>query len=198
MRTIPFLLAAALAVPVAIAGDRASSTPAARHAGSGPAAAAACPAFLDREFRRLHAAGTVNLCAVAAGRPLLIVNTASHCGYTSQFKGLEALHQKYRERGLVVVGFPSDSFNQESADAAETAEVCYVNYGVKFTMVATSPVKGKDANPVFRELARQSREPGWNFNKYLVTADGRVAQHFDSRVAPDSPELAAAIERVLN
>lgn len=197
MRTIPLVLAAILTSQVAVAADRASPAPVSPGAGSGDVRAAACPAFLDREFRRLHSSAKVNLCDVAAGRPLLIVNTASHCGYTSQFKGLEALHQKYRERGLVVVGFPSDSFNQEAADAAETAEVCYVNYGVKFTMVATSPVKGPEANPVFRELARQSREPGWNFNKYLVTADGKVAQHFDSRVAPDSPQLAAAIERVL-
>lgn len=195
MRLIPLLISGALVANVALAADRAGGP--ASVAPAATTATAACPAFLNRTFRRLHSSAEVNLCEVAAGRPLLIVNTASHCGYTSQFQGLEALHQKYRERGLVVVGFPSDSFNQEAADAAETAEVCYINYGVKFTMVATSPVKGADANPVFRELARQSREPTWNFNKYLVTADGRVARYFDSRVAPESPELAAEIERVL-
>lgn len=196
MRSIPFLVTAALAANVAFAADRAA--PGVTTVGAGSASVTApCPAFLDREFRRLHSSEKVNLCRIAAGRPVLIVNTASHCGYTSQFKGLEALHQKYRARGLVVVGFPSDSFDQESADAAETADVCYVNYGVKFTMVATSAVKGPDANPVFRELARQSREPAWNFNKYLVTADGKVARHFDSRVAPESPELENAIEGVL-
>lgn len=139
----------------------------------------------------------MNLCSVAAGHPLLIVNTASHCGYTPQFKGLEALHEKYRARGLVVIGFPSDSFNQESADAAETAEVCYKNFGVTFTMLEASPVKGAGANPVFRELAKQTREPSWNFNKYLVTADGKVARYFDSGVTPESKELNEAIERVL-
>lgn len=197
MRPIPFLIAAALAANVAFAANRTAPTNTTPGGADSATATAPCPAFLDREFRRLHSSGTVNLCRIAAGRPVLIVNTASHCGYTSQFKGLEALHQKYRARGLVVVGFPSDSFDQEAADAAETADVCYVNYGVKFTMVATSPVKGPDANPVFRELARQSREPAWNFNKYLVTADGKVARHFDSRVTPESPELNDAIERIL-
>jgi glutathione peroxidase len=204
MRLLP--LAAALvatAIPYAAdAADRAAASGAtsvaAAPAGTNvPAPAAACPAFLNREFRRLHSSQKVNLCTLAAGRPLLLVNTASHCGYTSQFRGLQALHEKYGARGLVVVGFPSDSFNQEAADASETAEVCYVNYGVKFTMVETTPVKGRDANPVFQELARQSREPQWNFNKYLVTADGKVAQYFGSGVAPDSAELAGAIERVL-
>lgn len=198
MRPIPFIVAAALAVSVAFAAERTTQTAPLTIAGTGATTPAApCPAFLDREFRRLHSSEKVNLCRIAAGRPLLIVNTASHCGFTSQFEGLQALHERYRDRGLVVVGFPSDSFNQEAAEAAETAEVCYVNYGVKFTMLATSAVKGPDANPVFRELARQSREPAWNFNKYLVTANGKVVRHFGSGVAPESPELADAIERVL-
>lgn len=195
MRSITFLAVATLSIGIAAAAER--SAPASATVAAGTASGATCPAFLNREFRRLHSAEKVNLCSIAAGRPLLIVNTASHCGYTSQFKGLEALHQKYRERGLVVIGFPSDSFDQEAADAAETAEVCYVNYGVKFTMVETTPVKGPSANPVFRELARQAREPSWNFNKYLVAADGRVVQHFDSRVTPESAEFARAIEQVL-
>ena len=76
--------------------------------------AANCPAFLDHDFKKLHSSQSVNLCKEFAGRPLLIVNTASHCGYTPQFKGLEALHKKYQARGLVVVGFPSDDFNQEA------------------------------------------------------------------------------------
>lgn len=162
-----------------------------------PARAADCPAWLDHELPMLRAAGTVNLCKAAAGKPLLVVNTASYCGYTSQFRGLEALHQKYRDRGLVVVGFPSDDFNQEDADQARTAEVCYINYGVKFTMLAPSPVTGNAANPVFRELARQSRAPGWNFNKYLVAPDGRVVKYFGSSVDPAARELTDAIEQQL-
>jgi glutathione peroxidase len=165
---------------------------------AGPASAAQCPAWLDHEFKRLHSSKTVNLCDEFAGRPLLIVNTASHCGYTGQFEGLEALHRKYRDRGLVVVGFPSNDFRQEAGDEAETAEVCYVNYGVTFTMIATSPVKGDEANPVFKELVRQAGEPAWNFNKYLVAADGKVVEHFKSSVTPQSGTMEKAIEQLLD
>jgi glutathione peroxidase len=165
---------------------------------AGPAVAAECPAYLDHEFKRLHSSQTVNLCEAFAGKPLLIVNTASHCGYTGQFEGLEALHRKYKDRGLAVVGFPSDDFRQEAGDEAETAEVCYVNYGVTFTMLAPSAVKGESANPVFRELVRQAGEPAWNFNKYLVAADGKVVQHFKSSVAPGSGTLEKAIEQLLD
>jgi len=165
----------------------------------GPAAAAdGCPAFLDHEFKKLRSRESVNLCQAAAGRPLLVVNTASHCGYTPQFKGLEAVHQKYKDRGLVVVGFPSDDFKQEADTESETAEVCFVNYGVTFTMLAPTSVKGAEANPVFRELGARTEAPGWNFNKYLVSADGTVVQHFASKVKPESEELAAAIDKLLD
>jgi glutathione peroxidase len=166
-------------------------------AASTSARAATCPVFLDHDFHKLRSSGTVNICKAFAGKPLLLVNTASHCGFTPQFKGLEALHEKYRDQGLVVIGFPSNDFNQEAKDEKETAEVCYLNYGVKFTMLAPSAVKGADANPVFRELARQTQEPQWNFNKYLVKPDGTVSKYFDSRVTPESPELNAAIAALL-
>lgn len=163
-----------------------------------PAALAAdCPAFLNHDFQKLRSSQSINLCEEYAGRPLLIVNTASHCGYTPQFKGLEALHQKYRERGLVVVGFPSDDFKQEAKDEAETADVCFVNYGVTFTMLSPSAVTGRAANPVFREVGRRTKPPSWNFNKYLVSADGEIVQHFDSGVRPDSVELQKAVEALL-
>lgn len=166
--------------------------------GVAPAALAAdCPAFLDHDFKRLRSSQSINLCTEYAGKPLLIVNTASHCGYTPQFKGLEALHQKYKARGLVVVGFPSDDFKQEAKDEAETADVCYVNFGVTFTMLSPSAVTGSAANPVFQELGRRSDAPSWNFNKYLVSADGNVVQHFESGVRPDSVELRQAIEQLL-
>jgi glutathione peroxidase len=160
-------------------------------------ASTACPAFLNRDFRKLHSGGTVNLCRDFAGRPLLIVNTASHCGYTPQFKGLQALHERYKDKGLVVVGFPSDDFQQEAKDESETAEVCFLNYGVTFTMLAPSAVTGRRANPVFAELARQQREPGWNFNKYLVTPSGKVSAYFDSSVTPESAQLNQAIAALL-
>jgi len=165
-------------------------------AGAG-AAAGQCPAFLDHDFQKLHTADHVNLCMAFAGKPLLIVNTASHCGFTPQFSGLEAINQKYRARGLVVIGFPSDDFNQEAKDPAETAQVCYENFGVTFTMLSPLPVTGSAANPVFRELARQKQEPRWNFNKYLVRPDGTVVAHFDSEVTPESPQFNAALERLL-
>jgi glutathione peroxidase len=164
---------------------------------SGSVVAGPCPAFLDHEFQKLHSSYHVNLCTAFAGKPLLLVNTASHCGYTPQFAGLEAINRKYRARGLVLVGFPSDDFNQEAKDEAETAQVCFENFGVTFTMLSPLPVKGTAANPVFRELARQTREPSWNFNKYLVRSDGTVVAHFDSDVTPESPQLGAAIERLL-
>lgn len=160
-------------------------------------AAEACPAFLNQEYRKLHSPESVNLCALVAGKPALIVNTASHCGFTPQFKGLEEAYQRYKGRGLVVVGFSSDDFNQEAKDEAEAATMCFINYGVKFTMLAPQHVKGPEANAVFKELARQTAEPKWNFNKYLLTADGKVAQYFDSRVAPDSREFNEAVEKLL-
>jgi glutathione peroxidase len=159
--------------------------------------AADCAAFLNHDFNKLRSSQSINLCKEYAGRPLLIVNTASHCGYTPQFKGLEALHRKYKDRGLVVVGFSSDDFNQEAKDEAEAAEVCFLNNGVTFTMIAPSSVTGRSANPVFRELARQSQQPAWNFNKYLVAADGKVVRYFDSDATPESPALNQAIEGVL-
>jgi len=164
----------------------------------GPLSAyAACPDYLDHSMRKLHSKEEVNFCQAFGNKPMLIVNTASHCGYTSQFKGLEALYKEYREKGLVVLGFASDDFRQEARDEASAAEVCYVNYGVTFTMVAPSHVKGAEANPVFQALNSQSQPPGWNFNKYLLDASGKVVQHFGSNTRPDSKVLKAAIESVL-
>lgn len=160
-------------------------------------AANACPAYLNQDLHKLRSKESINICKAYAGRPLLIVNTASHCGFTPQFKALQTLHEKYQARGLVVLGFPSDSFNQEAQNDAETAEVCYINYGVKFTMFAESPVRGADANSIFKELARQTTTPTWNFNKYLVKPDGTVVKYFDSQVTPDSAEMRKAIDSLL-
>lgn len=158
---------------------------------------ASCPAFLNHSFRKLHAKEMVDLCELTAGKPLLLVNTASNCGFTPQFKGLEALHKKYKDQGLVVIGFPSDDFFQEEDDEKATAEVCFVNYGVTFTMLQTSAVRGADVNPVFEHLGKATTKPKWNFYKYLVSKDRQLIQHFNSRVKPDDVEFISAIEEQL-
>ena len=157
----------------------------------------ACAPALDASVRKLHASSELDLCALTAGKLTLVVNTASQCGYTPQFKGLEALYQKYREQGLIVIGFPSDDFRQELDDEADTASICYVNYGVSFPMAATSQVKGDAANPVFKALNQAAGEPAWNFNKYLVPASGDGIIHFPSAEKPLGGKLEAAIRQAL-
>lgn len=148
-----------------------------------------CPAWLNVEVKRLHSEQVDNLCKYfQAGKPILIVNTASHCGYTKQFGGLEALHQKYKEAGLTVLGFPSNSFKQEEKTEKGTAAVCYENYGVTFPMFSHVEVKGDGAHPVFRQLAGKSQAPRWNFNKYLILGD--QVSHYGSTVKP----LKSALE----
>lgn len=161
------------------------------------ALAQSCSAFLDHEQRKLHSSETVNLCDLAAGKPLLVVNTASRCGFTGQFEGLEALHKRYADAGLVVVGFASDDFRQEADSEEEAATVCFKNFGVTFTMIAPGAVTGGDANPVFREINEQSQPPRWNFTKYVIDREGKVVQSFPSRVRPDDRELIQAVESVL-
>ncbi len=156
-----------------------------------------CPDWLDVDMKKLRSDETINLCELKRDKALLIVNTASQCGFTPQFKGLEALYQKYKGAGLEIVGFPSDSFRQEHADEEKTAEVCYVNYGVTFPMMSTSPVRGDDANPVFAHLADTLGKPKWNFYKYLVGRDGKPIAVFDSQTKPGSDELVTRLEEAL-
>ncbi|MGO2562396.1 glutathione peroxidase [Pseudoalteromonas sp. 120-MNA-CIBAN-0494] len=155
-----------------------------------------CQDFTNVTLRKLRSKEFVNLCQFE-NQPLLIVNTASNCGFTPQFAGLEAVYNKYKDQGLVVLGFPSDDFFQEENNEQDTAKVCFVNYGVTFTMFATSAVRGSDANPIFKHLNSQTSSPNWNFYKYLVSADRKTITRFNSKVAPESEKLTAAIEATL-
>ena len=155
-----------------------------------------CDDFTNVELRKLRSKETLNLCQFK-DKPLLIVNTASNCGFTDQFKGLEALHKKYKDQGLVVLGFPSDDFFQEENDEQDTAKVCFINYGVTFDMLATSPVRGDDANAVFKYLNAQTSSPNWNFYKYLVSSDRKSVTRFNSRTKPLSEEMMSAVEKAL-
>lgn len=161
-----------------------------------PALAADCPQLLQGELPRLRAKESIDLCQFA-GKPLVVVNTASFCGFTPQFKGLEALYQRYKEQGLEVLGVPSDDFRQEADDSEKTASVCYVNYGVTFHISEAQVVTGADAIPLFKGLAEQGKAPRWNFFKYVVDRRGKVLASFSSVTKPDDPALIAAVEKAI-
>jgi glutathione peroxidase len=166
-----------------------------------PAAAqapAACPALLQHTFPRLQDEKPQSLCQYS-GRVLLVVNTASFCGFTPQYEGLEKLHARYRDRGLVVLGFPSNDFAQESGSNKEIADFCENTFGVKFPMFGKSAVRGSDANPLFRQLDRDTgRAPLWNFHKYLIGRDGKVVGSYSSLTRPDDPALLKVLEQQLS
>jgi glutathione peroxidase len=133
------------------------------------------------------------------GRPVLFVNVASRCGYTPQYKGLEALHQKYKDRGLVVVGVPANNFGgQEPGTNEEIQQFCTRNYNVTFPMMSKVSVKGSDMTPLYGYLTQTGGDVKWNFTKFLVGKDGKVIKRFESNVSPDSPELIGAVEAALN
>lgn len=154
---------------------------------------ASCTAALNATVDKLHSQQQLDLCALTEGKTTLVVNTASRCGFTPQFDGLEALYQTYQDKPFTVIGFPSNDFNQELDDEADTAAVCYVNYGVSFPMAATSAVTGNRANPIFQFLNKATQEPGWNFNKYLISKEGKRVSHFPATARPRGGELEAAI-----
>lgn len=156
-----------------------------------------CLAFMQHNEKKLHAKEMLNLCELTAGKPMLIVNTASHCGFTPQFTALEALHKAYKDKGLVVIGFPSNDFFQEEDEEKDTADICFVNYGVTFTMLSPVHVFGSNAHPIFKKLADKTTAPKWNFYKYLVSADGKTIKHFNSRVTPDSADFVSAVKAIL-
>ena len=158
---------------------------------------AACPALLDHRFTSLQGKA-VNLCDFA-NRPILIVNTASKCGYTPQFEKLEAMHKQYGKRGLVVLGFPSNDFNQELATNKEIANFCMLTYAIEFPMIEQGAVTGTKASPLFRALAAVSGEaPQWNFHKYLIAPDGKTVYTYRSAVEPDAPQIMTRVQAMLS
>lgn len=162
-------------------------------------ALATCPKNLDYTFKPLAEDTSINLCEQYAGKVVLVVNTASKCGYTYQYDGLETLYDRYRERGLVVLGFPSNDFgNQEPGSEKQIHAFCRSTYGVKFPMFQKTPVSKGNAHPFYENLAKASGEyPAWNFHKYLLDRDGNVIATFRSRVDPNHPQLVQAIEKLL-
>ncbi|MCX7252057.1 MAG: glutathione peroxidase [Burkholderiales bacterium] len=159
--------------------------------------AASCPALLQHSFPRLQDEKPQSLCQYS-GKVLLVVNTASYCGFTGQYEGLEQLHARYRDQGLVVLGFPSNDFAQESGNNQQIAEFCANTYGVKFPMFAKSSVTGAQASPFFRQLAEATgQKPRWNFYKYLIGRDGKPVASYSSMTSPDSKDLLREVERQL-
>ena len=163
-----------------------------------PAQTTACPALLDYQFNRLQTGKPESLCQYR-GKVLLIVNTASFCGYTHQYEGLEAMYRKYKDRGLVVLGFPSNDFGeQEPGSNKEIAEFCRLTYGVQFPMFEKSSVSSLQSNPLYAELrAKTGQVPKWNFFKYVIDRNGAPAGTFASAVEPDNRELTTLVEKLL-
>ena len=159
---------------------------------SGGAAMADTPGFYDFTLPALEG-GSLPL-AAWRGRPVLVVNTASFCGYTPQYEGLQALADRFAGQGLVVLGVPSNDFNQESAEAEKVRAFCDTQFGITFPLAAISQVRGAGAVPLFRWLAeRGGGPPRWNFHKYLVGRDGMTVQGFVTAVEPESAMLLGAV-----
>ena len=187
------LLALSAGLPAVTAANPATPATSPARASAG----AACPSALNVTLPRLQDEKPQSLCQYA-GKVLLVVNTASHCGFTGQYKGLEALYARYKDQGLVVLGFPSNDFAQEKGSNQEIAEFCENTFGIKFPMFAASSVRGEQANPFFAQLIRQgATAPKWNFYKYLVGRDGRLVESYSSMTGPENRSLVAAIEKQL-
>ncbi|WP_439586443.1 glutathione peroxidase [Hydrogenophaga sp.] len=167
--------------------------------GAAVASEATCPNLLQHRFDRLQDEKPQSLCQYS-GRVVLVVNTASFCGFTSQYEGLEALNAKYQARGLVVLGFPSNDFGrQEPGSNQAIAEFCENTFGVKFPMFSKTSVVGPGTNPLYQQLAERTGErPQWNFHKYLIARDGKTVRSYGSRVEPKDPGLLKDIEKFLS
>ncbi len=163
-----------------------------------PAQAADCPQLLQHSFSKLQDGSPMPLCQYA-GKVVLVVNTASYCGFTSQYDGLEKLYARLQTKGLVVIGFPSNDFGeQEPGTEKEIADFCRLTYGVEFPMAAKTSVRGREAHPFFRQLAERSdSRPKWNFHKYLINRSGTQVVAFSSLTRPDDRDLLNKIDEFL-
>jgi glutathione peroxidase len=164
-----------------------------------PPVLAACPPTLDFELRKLNSEERVNLCESYLGKVVLIVNTASKCGFTPQYEGLETLYDRYKDRGLVVLGFPSNDFGgQEPGTEAQIQEFCRLTYSVRFPMFEKVRAARANASPLYYTLGEMSGEyPSWNFHKYLIDRNGRLVASFPTRTSPLSTQVTGAIEELL-
>ena len=186
--SMALLLASALAVSAEPGAGKPSPPAASKDAAGG--------SFFDLTSKTLD--GKPQPLSAYRGKVVLVVNTASQCGYTPQYEGLEKLYKDYKDRGVVILGFPSNDFGeQEPGNAPEIAKFCKVRFGVTFPLFEKSRTKGPDATPVYRFLAARHGEPQWNFHKYLVGKDGRVRHAYPSGITPDSTELRSAIDAAL-
>ncbi|MEY4675579.1 MAG: hypothetical protein RLZZ470_86 [Pseudomonadota bacterium] len=158
---------------------------------------AACPAVLQHTVERLQDEKPQNLCQYA-GQVVVVVNTASFCGFTPQYKSLEELHARYKDKGLVVLGFPSNDFSQEPENNKKIADFCENTYGVKFPMFSKTAVRGSDASPLFKQLTQiTDTAPKWNFYKYTISRDGKQVKSFNSAADPLGKTFIAEIEKQL-
>ncbi len=177
------LVCLALCAPHSVAADTVASP--------------ACPALLQHTLPRLQDEKPQVLCQYA-GQVVVVVNTASYCGFTSQYKGLESLYAKYKDRGLVVLGFPSNDFSQEPDSNTKIADFCENTFGVKFPMFAKSSVRGSEALPLFKQLAQQTgTTPRWNFYKYVISRDGQHIKSFNAMTSPQDKSFVAEVEKQL-
>jgi glutathione peroxidase len=187
-----FILAAGLLWGAAYANTQAQGSPNVTAAATAP-----CPRVLQHSVLRLQDEKTQALCQYA-GQVVVVVNTASFCGFTSQYKGLEALYAQYKTRGLVVLGFPSNDFSQEPDSNAKIADFCESTFGVKFPMFVKTTVRGTDASPLFKQLAELSgTTPKWNFYKYVISRDGQLVKGFSSMTGPQDKSFVREIEKQL-
>ncbi len=160
------------------------------------AANAACPDIYNHQITTLQGE-KINLCDYQ-DKPILVVNTASKCGFTPQFEALEGLYSKHKNQGLLVIGFPSNDFRQDPGNNKAIGDFCKMTYGVKFPMAAKSAVSGANANPFYKQLAAKTGvAPQWNFYKYVILPGGKEVFAFESTVKPDSSEISNKIKPYL-